>query len=93
MLEKIVDNLTLVLAVVALLIFVAIAPFACVNEEDAARQLQREGYTNVEFSGYEWFGCGRDDFYSTGFNATKNGQAVHGVVCKGLFKGSTIRYY
>jgi len=39
------------------------------------------------------FGCGKEDMYRTKFSAVnEKGEKVDGIVCKGIFKGSTIRY-
>jgi hypothetical protein len=39
------------------------------------------------------FGCGKGDLYRTKFSAVNDkGQKVDGIVCKGIFKGSTVRY-
>ena len=67
---------------------------ACSNSNDAVRVLQENGYKNIQTTGYKFFACGRDDFYSTGFVAPSvNGTEVNGTVCSGLlFKGSTIRF-
>ncbi|TAL39542.1 MAG: hypothetical protein EPN97_02465 [Alphaproteobacteria bacterium] len=42
-----------------------------------------------------WFGgCGSGDFFKTKFKAVnEKGQPVEGIVCKGILKGSTIRYW
>lgn len=40
-----------------------------------------------------FFGCGKEDVYRTKFSAVnEKGEKVDGIVCKGIFKGSTIRY-
>lgn len=66
----------------------------CSNQSDVERALQNSGYTNIRTNGYDWFACGRDDFYSTKFTATNSaGAQVSGTVCSGLlFKGATIRF-
>lgn len=66
---------------------------SCTAPDKAVTILEREGYENIEIRGYDFFGCSEDDFYHTGFTASKNDQVVNGVVCSGLFKGSTIRLY
>ena len=38
---------------------------ACSNSNDAVRVLQENGYKNIQTTGYKFFACGRDDFYST----------------------------
>lgn len=67
---------------------------SCTNENTARRVLEENGYTEIEFTGYGWFTCSSDDFYSTGFKAkANNGKPVKGCVCGGLLtKGSTIRF-
>ena len=58
----------------------------------ATDTLDSHGFTNIETTGYSWFGCGRGDLWHTKFTATnQNGKEVSGVVCKGLLKGSTMR--
>jgi hypothetical protein len=65
---------------------------SCTNKTETIRVLEMNGYTNVQAHGYSFFGCGRGDFFSTKFTATLNNKTVSGVVCSGLFKGSTIRF-
>lgn len=64
---------------------------SCTDEENARRVLEADGYTNIDFTGYDCYECSEDDSYATGFVAVKNGKTVTGVVCKGIFKASTIR--
>ena len=66
---------------------------ACTDQPTATRILAQEGYDHIHFTGYNWFACGREDFYSTGFIASKNGKTIKGTVCSGLlFRNATIRY-
>ncbi len=66
---------------------------ACSSPNDARRALTAAGYTKIDITGYEVFGCGDDDTFSTGFVATNPaGQEVSGVVCSGWFKRGTIRF-
>jgi hypothetical protein len=59
----------------------------------ATKTLEDSGFSNVKPGGYSWFGCGKGDLYHTTFKATNaQGKQVSGVVCKGVFKGSTIRF-
>lgn len=72
----------------------AVLAAGCTSQSDAQRALSNAGYTDIQAGGYDWFACGKDDFYSTKFTA-KNpaGQPVNGVVCSGLlFKSATIRF-
>lgn len=65
----------------------------CTNREHAVKILERDGYTDVEMTGYKVFSCSDDDFYHTGFKAKKNNQIIEGTVCGGFFlKGATIRF-
>lgn len=78
-------------------ILIAVALIAalsgCTDSASATKALQVAGYSNIKITGYDWFACGRDDSYSTGFTAiSPSGIEVDGAVCQGLFfKGSTIR--
>lgn len=67
---------------------------ACTSENDAERALRAEGFTDIQYTGYSWFACSKDDFYHSGFRAkNREGKTVEGVVCSGLvFKNATIRY-
>lgn len=67
---------------------------SCTDESTATRVLEFEGVTEIQFTGYDWFACSKDDTFHTGFNGVKNGKKISGVVCSGLlFKGSTVRYH
>lgn len=64
----------------------------CTSENEASRVLRGAGYKDVQFTGYSFFACGKDDGWSTGFRAVgPTGQQVSGTVCSGLLKGATIR--
>ena len=66
----------------------------CSSPDQASRALTDAGYTNIQITGYEWWGCGKDDTFSTGFRAKgPTGRPAHGVVCSGWWKGSTIRLF
>ena len=66
----------------------------CTQEEKTTQLLKQQGYKNIYITGYMAFNCGEDDWFSTGFTATApNGERVSGVVCSGIFKGSTIRFH
>ncbi len=63
----------------------------CVDKDKAQRILQKEGYTNIQLTGYDWFGCSRDDTFRTGFTAIKDGKNYEGTVCNGFIGGSVVR--
>lgn len=67
---------------------------ACTNSHDAVKALTAIGFTNIEMTGFAWFACSGEDWYSTGFSATNpQGLTVEGAVCSGLYlKNSTIRF-
>jgi len=65
---------------------------SCTSSVEATKALTSAGYKNIKIDGYNWFGCGRDDGWHTGFTATGlDGFPVSGTVCSGIFKGATIR--
>lgn len=75
------------------MIFVLTFLSACTNRNDAEKALRAEGYTNIQITGYDFFACGKDDFYHTGFKAiNREGKTVEGTVCSGILKKSTVRY-
>lgn len=64
----------------------------CTESGKARRILENDGYVDVNITGWRPLACGKDDWYSTGFVAKKNGKTIEGTVCSGLvFKSSTIR--
>ncbi len=66
----------------------------CTDADNATRILDDNGYTNIQITGYNWFGCSEDDFQHTGFTATgPTGKTISGTVCSGIFfKNSTVRF-
>lgn len=66
----------------------------CTDADNAHRILENNGYSNIQITGYNLFGCSEDDFQHTGFTATgPTGKTVSGTVCSGiLFKNSTVRF-
>jgi hypothetical protein len=83
--------------VFSLFILVAIGittPFWGVDKQGANQILRNQGYSDIEIDGYGWSSCSSSDWFSTKFTAiSPNENKVEGVVCKGLFKGSTIRFF
>jgi hypothetical protein len=66
---------------------------AACTKQDAQQTVENFGLTDVQLTGYRWFGCGKDDTYHTGFIAKRGDRVVTGVVCEGLmFKGATVRF-
>lgn len=66
----------------------------CTDPDGAVKVLSDNGFTKIQTGGYAWLSCGsKDDIYRTEFTATSpNGSLVKGAVCKGIWKGSTIRF-
>ena len=67
---------------------------ACTDPEEATRQLRIQNYTEITINGYKFTGCGKGDWYSTGFTAkSPSDMLVSGVVCCGLMKACTMRVW
>lgn len=66
----------------------------CTSPQDAERALRAQGFTDITYTGYDYFACGKDDFYHTGFTAINaQGMYVEGTACSGfLFKNTTLRF-
>jgi hypothetical protein len=64
------------------------------TEPASLKVVEQQGFTNVHYTGFRFWGCGRGDWYHTGFTATApNGTPTSGIVCDGLFfKGKTVRF-
>jgi len=78
-----------------LAILLAILLAGCTSHTDAERALDSMGFTQVQITGYRWFGCADSDDLHTGFRALGvNGKPVTGVVCSSFFwgKGTTVRF-
>ncbi len=77
-----------------LILTLVLALTACTQPDQSKRLLESQGMTNVEITGYNFFGCSEDDSFHTGFKAISvNGTEIKGTVCSGMFfKGATIRY-
>lgn len=81
--------------IAATLLAGAMLTTGCDDPDTASRVLVDAGYTQVVTTGYDMFGCSKDDDFSTGFKAIgPTGRSVEGVVCSSLWaKGATIRLY
>lgn len=69
---------------------------SCTSDSDfekGKKQLEQQGYTDVENTGHEWFCCDDKDTYSTGFECKNaKGEVVEGCFCSTVLKGVTIRF-
>lgn len=81
--------------------YIALIAFAtllagCSDDDGARRTLVAMGYSDVQVTGFAWWGCGKDDSVHTGFTArSPTGVKVSGVVCSGwgwFSKGYTVRF-
>lgn len=73
--------------------FAIVVLAGCSSENEARRVLAGQGYTNINTTGYAFFGCDEKDDFHTGFEAiSPNGSRVEGVVCSGFLKGATVRF-
>lgn len=70
--------------------------FSCTSNSDfekGKKQLEQQGYTDVENTGYEAFCCGQDDDFSTGFRCKNSkGETITGCFCSAIGKSITIRF-
>ena len=63
------------------------------DPEGAEKTLKDADYDVVQTGGYDWFKCGKGDLWHTHFVIrNEKGKEVEGTVCKGIWKGSTIRF-
>lgn len=77
---------------ILLLLITVLTLTGCTNADKATSVLHKQGYSDIEITGYDLFACGEDDFYATGFEAKSlTGEHISGTVCSGFFKGNTIR--
>lgn len=61
--------------------------------EKGKEQLEQQGYTEVENTGYATWCCGKEDNYKTGFKCkNKQNKVVEGCFCSSWSKGLTIRF-
>lgn len=78
------------------ILLIAMTMFSCTSSNDFEKgksQLEQQGYTDVENTGYNAFCCDNKDNYSTGFKAKNSkGETVEGCFCSGVLKGVTIRF-
>lgn len=68
----------------------------CSDAVGADRAVRAQGLSDIQITGYRWFGCGEKDDTSTGFTARNiRGEQVTGVVCSNwspFGKTSTVRF-
>lgn len=75
-----------------LLLVIALFAIGCTDGAAARSALEDDGYTDIELTGYSFFGCGDDDTFHDGFRARRGDRVVEGVVCCGWLKDCTVRH-
>lgn len=77
-------------------LFVALVALCVSCDIDPSRYyetLDASGFTDIRLTGFEWFRCGDNDSYVSGFTAKNpKGKPVSGVVCCGYSKACTVRF-
>jgi hypothetical protein len=73
-------------------LIVAALTLGCTSDEAARRALEASGFTDVQLTGFEWFGCGTEDFHNGFIAKNPRGQRVSGIVCCGWVKNCTVRF-
>lgn len=64
-----------------------------VNPNKGKAALEGMGITDIQITGYSFFGCSKDDSFRSNFVGTgPNGNKVSGTLCSGFLKGITVRF-
>lgn len=83
-------------ALAVVLLLCAVFSSSCTSNKDFKKgkhQLEMQGYTDVENTGFNAFCCADKDTFSTGFKCKdKQGNIVKGCICSAILKGITIRF-
>jgi hypothetical protein len=80
----------LICLLVVAAVFLAMLP-KWMRGDEARAVLQTAGYTDVKLQGFVFLSCG-EDLFGMGFQAKgPTGKPAAGAVCKGIFKGATVR--
>lgn len=75
------------------LALLALLTIGCTDESGSRRALENQGFSDIQLTGYAWWGCGDSDSFRTNFTAKNpTGRQVSGVVCCGMMKSCTIRW-
>lgn len=81
-----------IIYVMIIIVVGMVALASCTDEPRATRVLKSQGYTDIVITGYDFWGCSKDDITHTGFAAKGlDGNKVSGTVCAGWTKNSTVR--
>lgn len=86
-------DLQLIATMLILLITILAAFTLGPSEEKYNSILEAEGFSDIEYHGYTFFGCQSGDLFKEKFSGQKEGKRIEGVLCSGMTKGITIRYF
>jgi hypothetical protein len=64
-----------------------------ISDVDFRRLMVQEGIVHPVKGQYQYSGCGNAGTHNSAFTGERNGVRVSGVICEGLDKGFTIRYF
>jgi len=76
-----------------ILLILLLSLMSCVNADRMYEVIEQDGVESVEITGYAWTGCGEDDSIKQKFIGIKNNKPVSGVICGGILKAYTVRYF
>lgn len=77
----------------AAIAFALASAIGITDPSGATKTLEAQGFDAVKAGGLAPLQCGTGDLFHTKFTAKNSkGDEIGGVVCKGIFKGSTIRF-
>ncbi len=77
-----------------MILIAAILATGCqVSQSDADKTFRAYGFTNVQLTGYSFFGCEEDNTFRSNFTATgPTGQPVSGAICCGWVFGCHLKF-
>lgn len=72
---------------------IAVEGYGLSDKTGAEKTLVEAGYTPVSYEGHRIFGCGKGDLFRDSFKVkNQQGGTTEVTVCKGILKGSTVRF-
>jgi hypothetical protein len=75
------------------LLLLALLAAGCTDESASREALRKQGFRDIQLTGWAPLSCSDEDTFSTGFRATNpQGESVGGVVCCGWLKSCTVRF-
>lgn len=67
----------------------------CTTDSERIDALKSYGFTDIQLTGYEFFGCSKEETGTSFIAKNSNERKVSGIVCCGNFgsgKGCTVRF-